>query len=115
MNKVFQIIIRFSTLLILVLTYLYVTRAKPISSIKQINICKLDQKMTLDSKESAQYISKVEEITTRDTLKLVIFRKGISFVQSGPYHYDVKLDSGIKVVQILDSDLLVGEIEKCIE
>ncbi|MBK8363836.1 MAG: hypothetical protein KA284_13930 [Bacteroidia bacterium] len=115
MNKVFQIIIRFSTLLILVLTYLYVTRAKPISSIDQINICKLDQKLTLDSRESAQYISKVEEFITGDTLKLVVFRKSISFVQSGPYHYDVKLDSGIKVVQILDSDLLVGEIEKCIE
>ncbi|MFZ7114025.1 MAG: hypothetical protein ACO1G9_01505 [Bacteroidota bacterium] len=115
MNKVFQIIIRFSILLILVLTYLYVTRAKPITSLKQINICKLDQKLTLDSKESAQYISKVEEITTGDTLQLLIFRKGISFVQSGPYHYDVNLDSGIKVVQILDSDLLVEEIEKCIE
>ena len=115
MNKVFQIIIRFSILLILVLTYLYVTRAKPISSINQINICKLDQKLTLDSRESAQYISKVDEIRKGDTLQLIVFRKSISFVQSGPYHYDVNLGSAIKVVQILDSDLLLGEIEKRIE
>lgn len=115
MNKVFQIILRVSILLILVLTYLYVARAKTITSINQINICKLDQKLTLDSKESAQYITKVEEITKGDTLHLIVFRKTISFVQSGPFNYDINLDSGIKVVQILDSSLSVGEIEKCIE
>ena len=115
MNKVFQLILRISILLFLVLTYLFVTRGKPITEVDQIIICRREQKLVLESKKSALFISKVEEISKSDTVQLFVYTKTISFIQSGPYHYEINLDSGIKVVQILDTALLVGEIEKCIE
>ncbi len=47
MNKFFQGLLRVSILAILVFTYLYVTRAKPIKSLNEINICQLNVKLIL--------------------------------------------------------------------
>lgn len=115
MNKFFQGLLRVSILAILVFTYLYVTRAKPIKSFNEINICQLNGKLILESHGSEQYISKVEEINKSDTIRLIVYRKTVSFLQSGPHNYEINLDPAIKIIQIAETTLNVAEIEKCIE
>ena len=115
MNKFIQVLLRVSILAILVFTYLYVTRAKPIKSFNEINICQLDGTLVLESNRSEQYISKVEVIKKSDAVQFIVYRKTISFVQSGPHTYEINLHPGIKIIQIAETTLNIAEIEKCIE
>ena len=114
MSKIFRLILLIVALIILILTYCYITRGKPISSVKQVDICKLEQQLTLQSNESALYFYKVEEEVKKDTLYLKIFTKTVSFFRpSEGYEYHINLDPKINIVQILDSAFECNKIGKC--
>ena len=114
MTKVFQLILLIIFLLILILTYCYITRGNPISSVRQVDICKLEQKLTLQSNESASYFYKVEEEVKNDTLHLKIFTKTVSFFRpSEGYEYEINLDPKINIIQILDTAFECNKIGKC--
>ncbi len=116
MNKIFQLILLIVALIILILTYCYITRGKPISSVNQIDICKLERKLILHSNVSALYIYKVEEEIRKDTLLLKVLTKTVSFAQPNETNqYEIILNPAINIVQVLDSAFESEKIGKCYE
>lgn len=116
MNKKIQLALLIVFILVLILTYSYITRGKPISSVREISICKFEQKLILHSNHSAQFISKVEQGIKNDTLYLKVFTKTVSFFQSqDEFQYEIILTPEINIIQMSDSAFECNKIGKCIE